>query len=97
MSATLDLTSLTDVISNSQDFSPLQPGEDPFPLDEHNQLICDGTSFLDTWEVKWTINSLKAGGLVCRHCHRNKGRFPNLFSRALISDDIVSFWKSGGF
>uniref|UniRef100_A0A3B5KCL1 alcohol dehydrogenase (NADP(+)) n=1 Tax=Takifugu rubripes TaxID=31033 RepID=A0A3B5KCL1_TAKRU len=28
-----------------------KPGEDPFPLDEHNQLICDGTSFLDTWEA----------------------------------------------
>lgn len=29
----------------------LQPGDNLFPLDEHNQVICDGTSFLDTWEV----------------------------------------------
>lgn len=32
-------------------FSP-QPGDNLFPLDEHNQVIPDGSNFLDTWEVK---------------------------------------------
>lgn len=30
---------------------PLQPGDELFPADEHNQLISDGSNFLDTWEV----------------------------------------------
>lgn len=41
------------------------------------------------------VGSLKAGWLVCRRCHRNKGRFPNLLSRALISDDSfrLELWR----
>lgn len=32
-------------------FCLCKPGDEMFPLDEHNQLITDGTDFLDTWEV----------------------------------------------
>lgn len=36
-------------------FLPLQPGNEPFPTDERKQLISDGTNFLDTWEVNYTL------------------------------------------
>lgn len=29
----------------------LKPGDELFPLDENQQLISDGSNFLDTWEV----------------------------------------------
>lgn len=32
-------------------FLPLQPGDEVFPLDKDNQVIPDGSNFLDTWKV----------------------------------------------
>ncbi|XP_035852273.1 aldo-keto reductase family 1 member B1-like [Sander lucioperca] len=40
---------------------PLQSGDELFPLDEHSQLISDGSNFLDTWEA---MEKLVDAGLV---------------------------------
>ncbi|TKS90932.1 Aldo-keto reductase family 1 member B10 [Collichthys lucidus] len=38
-----------------------KPGDEPFPADEHGQLLSDGSNFLDTWEA---MEKLVDAGLV---------------------------------